>query len=92
MTTELPGIYHYGIRLARTEGDWLDQAAEGHCQVVEPDRAPKQAARLSPPSRCHLNARFLPPHPEGFGASAPVLCCGHQVPPRTEMAVDHGVG
>jgi len=28
----------------------------------------------------------------GFGTSTPVLHSGHQVSPRTEVAVDHGVG
>jgi hypothetical protein len=41
-----------------------------HCQVVGSERAAKQPARLSSSSRCHLNARLLPPQPEGFDASA----------------------
>jgi DNA replication protein DnaC len=64
----------------------------GHCQVVGPKRTQNHAARLSSSSRRHLDARLLPPHPEGFGTGTPVLHSGHQVSPRTEVAVDHGVG
>ena len=43
-------------------------------------------------SRCHLDACLLPPDPEGLVTRTAVLIGGHQVPPRTEVAVDHGVG
>ena len=69
-----------------------EEAERGHCQVVGPKRTQNHAARLSSSSRRHLDARLLPPHPEGFGTSTPVLHSGHQVSPRTEVAVDHGVG
>jgi NAD(P)-dependent dehydrogenase (short-subunit alcohol dehydrogenase family) len=63
-----------------------------HCQVVGPKRTRNHAARLSSSSHRHLDARLLPPHPEGFGTGTPVLHSGHQVSPQTEVAVDHGVG
>ncbi len=64
----------------------------GHRQVVGPKSALERATRLPWHSRCHLDARLLPPHPKGLGASTPILSGAHQVPPRTEVAVDHGVG
>ena len=71
--------------------DATHEAVLRHCQVVGPKRTQNHAARLSSSSRRHLDARLLPPHPEGFGTSTPVLHSGHQVSPRTEVAVDHGV-
>jgi Resolvase, N terminal domain len=67
-------------------------AARGHRQVVGPMGAFERAIRLPLGSRCDLDARLLPPHPEGFGASTPILSRGHQMPSWTEMAVDHRVG
>src|SRR5215218_5302802 len=64
----------------------------GHRQVVGPMGAFERAIRLPLGSRCDLDARLLPPHPEGFGASTPILSRGHQMPSWTEMAVDHRVG
>ena len=64
----------------------------GHRQVVGLMDVFDRAARRRWCSRRDLDAGLLPPHPEGFGAGAPVLSSSHQVPPRTEVAVDHGVG
>jgi hypothetical protein len=41
---------------------------------------------------CRLDAHFLSLDPECLVAGSAVLTRGHQVPPRTEMAADHGVG
>jgi hypothetical protein len=60
-------------------------------QVVGPRRGLQRATCLSPLLRRHLGACFLPPHPEGLAASAPILSRGYQMPPRTEVAVDHGM-
>ena len=70
-------------------------AAEARQRIVgvaAKAQAPEIAARLSSSLRRHLDARLLPPHPEGFGTGMPVLHSGHQVSPRTEVAVDHRVG
>jgi hypothetical protein len=56
--------------------------------MVPLDRVARRLAR----SRFLPGTRLLPPNPEGLGAGAAVLCCGHQMPPRAEVAMDHGVG
>jgi hypothetical protein len=38
-----------------------------------------------------LDARLLSPDPEGLGAGIAVLSSGHQMSPRTEVAIDHRV-
>jgi hypothetical protein len=76
---------------AEASGLKRQQELRGHRQVVGPERALQRATRLPSPSCCHLDARLLPPHPEGFIAGMPVLIRGHQVPPWAEMAIDHGV-
>ncbi len=67
-------------------------SAGGHCQVVEVMAALGRVARRRAGSGCHLDARLLAPDPEGLVAGATELSGGHQVPPRAEVAVDHGVG
>ena len=67
-------------------------AGAGDCQVVEVAVALGRAARRRARSHCRPGTRLLPPDPEGLGAGAAVLRCGHQMPPRAEVAVDHGVG
>src|SRR3712207_700766 len=62
-----------------------------HCQVGGLRGALDHVAALRWRSRRHLGAGLLPPHPEGLGAGAAVPGGAHQVPPRTEVAVDHGV-
>ena len=42
-------------------------------------------------SRRRLGTRLLTPDPEGLVPRTTVLIGGHQVPPRTEVPVDHGV-
>jgi hypothetical protein len=68
-----------------------DHAAR-HRQVVGLMDVFDRAARRPWCSRRDLDAGLLPPHPEGLGVCPAVLIGGHEVPPRTEMAVDHGVG
>ena len=79
-----------GERLAALEAD--AEHRRWHRQVVGLMDVFDRAARRPWCSRRDLDAGLLPPHPEGFGAGAPILSSSHQVPPRTEMAVDHGVG
>ncbi len=64
----------------------------GYCQVVGLMDAFGRAARHLSCLRGHLDARLLPPDPEGLGTGIAVLSSRHQVPPRTEMAIDHRVG
>ncbi len=42
-------------------------------------------------SRCHLGTRLLPPDLECLVARTAVLSGGHQVPPWTEVTIDHRV-
>jgi hypothetical protein len=42
-------------------------------------------------ARCDPDTRLLPPESEGLVTRAAVLIGGHQVPPRPEAAVDHGL-
>ncbi len=88
------------VQLLRDFADWPDalayidrlpEAIRGHCQLARSRGVFDRAAVLREHSRRHLHARLLPPHPEGLVAGATVLSGGHQVPPRTEVAVDHGV-
>ena len=72
-------------------GGGLGGPAGGHCQLARSRSVFDRAAVLRERSRRHLHARLLPPHPEGLVAGATVLSGGHQVPPRAEVAVDHGV-
>jgi hypothetical protein len=64
---------------------------QGHCQVVEVTATLGRAARRCTGSRCDPDASLLAPDPEGLGAGTAVLGGRHQVPPRAEVAVDHGV-
>jgi hypothetical protein len=63
----------------------------GDCQLGGLEVVFDHAAARRCSSCCHLDARLLPPDPKGLGASAAVLSGGHEVPPRTEVAIDHGV-
>jgi hypothetical protein len=63
-----------------------------HRQVVGLTAAFDRTAWHPSCSRCNLDARLLPPDPEGLGADIPVLNGCHQMPPRTEVAIEHRVG
>jgi transposase len=43
-------------------------------------------------SHCSLDASLLSPDLKGFGTGSTILTGGHQVSPRTEVPIDHGVG
>ena len=66
--------------------------SERHCQVAGLMDAFDRAARHLSCLRRHLDARLLPPDPESLGTGIAVLSSRHQMPPRTEMAIDHRVG
>ncbi|GGC67310.1 hypothetical protein GCM10011504_51610 [Siccirubricoccus deserti] len=71
---------------------WLLELLRGHCQVVGVVDAFERAVRNPTSLRGPLDARLLPPDPECLGAGIAVLSGGHQMPPRTEVAIDHCVG
>ncbi len=80
------------IEVASLDVAGIGDVLRGHCQVVGLMGASDHTARHALCSRRDLAARLLPPDPEGFGAGVAVLDPGHQMPPRTEVAVNHGVG
>jgi hypothetical protein len=81
-------------RVIRWGRSWRVELGSGgwSCQVVGLMDALDRAARHLSCLRGHLDARLLPPDPEGLGTGIAVLSSRHQVPPRTEMAIDHRVG
>ncbi|GGC72255.1 hypothetical protein GCM10011504_57300 [Siccirubricoccus deserti] len=90
-------LYHvFGLSLRDVELILAEQGIgvthERHCQVVRVVDAFERAVRNPTSLRGPLDARLLPPDPECLGAGIAVLSGGHQMPPRTEVAIDHCVG
>jgi TRAP transporter 4TM/12TM fusion protein len=67
-------------------------AVAWHCQIVGLTTAFDHAARRPLCLRRNLDARLLLPDPERLGPGRAVLNGCHQMPPRTEVAIDHRVG
>ena len=65
--------------------------SDRHWQVVEAGAVLDRAVQWRAGSPSDLDAGLLAPDPEGLVAGTAVLHGGHQVPPRSEIAVDHGV-
>ncbi len=63
----------------------------GHCHVVWAMAVLKPMVAQFRSLRYGVGARLLLPNPERLGASATVRGCRHQMPPRSEVAIDHGV-
>lgn len=64
----------------------------GHWQVVWQEGEFGHVTEGAVGSGCRLGTRFLPPDTEGLVPGTAVLAGRHEVPARTEMAVDHAVG
>jgi len=75
-TAHPPEVWRQMVDLVHA-GRTPEELSRGHCQVFGPRGAFGCATRPSSPSCCHLDARLLPPHPEGFGAGAAVPGGGH---------------
>jgi hypothetical protein len=64
----------------------------GHCQVNRYGGVLGRRKGDSAASLCMLDAGLLSPDPEGLGADASINGCAHEMAPRPEVAVDHGMG